>query len=185
MQGPCGEGRWNTQSSSRTGLLCSPHRGLVCVSWGPGLCSDTGHHRASSWASQKLPLASAQQTSAGFGLVGSDGQPSPFLPRSYCNYKDAIVSFLSETKLKSFLSPGSRYGRLSAVIFPWESGETFQAPLLHSLTLVAMDLDPHSTLLGSFRSQRAQKVGSDRDCLVRILVSLKVQLRYYVNMFLF
>lgn len=105
------EGRWDTQSSSRTELLCSPHRGLVCASWGPGPCSGTGCHRLLHGHHKSFLWLLHSRLSAGIGLVGPDAQPSLFLPRSYCNYKDTIVSFLSETQLKSFLSPGSRYGR--------------------------------------------------------------------------
>lgn len=111
MWGLCWGKVGGTQSSSGTELLCPPHRGLVCASWGLGPCSGTGYHRAPSWASQELPLVSAQQTFCRHWSSWTWCSALPFLPRSYCSYKDAIVSFLSETQLKAFLSPGSRYGR--------------------------------------------------------------------------
>lgn len=52
-----------------------------------------GHCRSCLW-----PLHS--RLSAGFRPIGPDGQPPPLFPRSCGNYKDAIVSFPSETAVK-------------------------------------------------------------------------------------
>lgn len=81
------------------GQSCSvPHTEAWCVLPGdldPAQALTTtgllrGHPRSFLWPLHGRLLA-------GIGPVGPGGQPFPFLPRSYYNYKDAIVSFLPET----------------------------------------------------------------------------------------
>lgn len=119
VQGPCGYPAYAGGGEVGHTLLPGqnssvPHTKVQCVLPGDLDLAQTltttgllrGYHRSVLW-----PLHS--RLPAGIGPIGPDGQPPRFLPRSSCNYKDAIVSFLSEIPVK--ITPLPSYDWLSAV----------------------------------------------------------------------